>query len=119
MGIAELIEDFVLVAVVPVRQFAFGLWIPFVLFVLFVGAERNFEPCVLVSDVSHNSNFRSVGSVIHNRMKIVKVVLTVFCLLGAIRRLFLKFGFFNRSLGSGFGVSHVKREGRYHLLETR
>ena len=84
MGVTKLVKEFVLVAVVPVRQFAFGLRIPLVLFVLFVSTEGHFELFVLVSNVSHNSNLRLFGSVVHNRVQIVKVVLTVICLFSTV-----------------------------------
>ena len=71
MGVAELVKHFVLVAVMPVRQLAFSFGIPLILFVLFVSAEWDFELFVLVSDVSHNSIFRLVGSVVHNCVQIV------------------------------------------------
>ena len=84
MIITELIQEFILMTVMPVRKFTFCLRVPLVLFVLFVGAEWDFELFVLVSDVSHDSVFGLVRSVAHNCMQIVKVVLTVICLLGAI-----------------------------------
>ena len=84
MGVTKLVKEFVLVAVVPVRQFAFGLWIPLVLFVLFVSTEGHFELFVLVSNVSHNSVFRLVRSVMHICVQIVEVLLTVVCLLSSI-----------------------------------
>ena len=112
MSVAKLVEHFVLMAVVPVRQLAFSFGIPLVLFVLFVGTERHFELFVLVSDVSHNSNFRLFRSVVHNRVQIVKVVLTVICLLGSVWCLFLELGLFDCPLCCCLDVSHIRREGR-------
>ena len=82
--VAKVIKEFVLVAVVPVRQFYFGLRVPLVFFVFLVGTVGNFELFVLVSDVSHESVFGLVRSVVHNCMQIVEELLTVFCLLSAI-----------------------------------
>ena len=82
--VTELVKEFVLVTVMPVRKFTFCLRVPLVLFVLFVGAEWDLELFVLVSDVSHGSVFGLVRSVAHNCMQIVEVLLTVFCLLSSI-----------------------------------
>jgi len=84
MGVAELVQKFILVAIVPIRELTFCFRVPLIFFVLFVGAERNLELFVLVSDVSHDSVFGLVRSVAHNCMQIVKVVLTVICLLGSV-----------------------------------
>ena len=96
-------------AVMPVRQFTFGFRIPLVLFVVLVGAKGHLKLFVLVGDVSHNSEFRLFGSVVHNCMQIVKVVLTVVCLLGSIRCLFFEFGLFDCPLCRYFDVRHRKR----------
>ena len=112
VGVAEFVKDFILVTIVPIRELTFCGRIPLIFFVLFVGAEWNLELYVLVSDVSHNSEFRVFGSVVHNSVKIVEVLLTVFCLLSAIRRLFLEFRLLNGSLCGGLDVGHVRKEGR-------
>ena len=60
MVVAELIEDLVLMTVVPVGQFAFGLWIPLVFFVLLVAVKVDFVLGVLVVRIFF-SHFCKVG----------------------------------------------------------
>ena len=83
---------------------------------LLVGAEGDLELFVLVSDVSHNSNLRLFGSVVHNRVQIVKVVLTVIRLLGSICCLFLELGLFDCPLCCCFDVGHVRKVDRLHRV---
>ena len=54
MGVTELVEEFVLMTVMPISNFTIVLFVPLVFFVLFVSAEGNFKLFVLVSDVSHD-----------------------------------------------------------------
>ena len=51
MCVAELIQEFVPVAVMPVGNLTVVLFVPLVLFVLFVGTEGDFKLGVFVSDV--------------------------------------------------------------------
>ena len=112
MGVAELVQKFILVAIVPVGQLALSFRIPLILFMLLVGAEGDLELFVLVSDVSHNSNFRLFGSVVHNRVQIVKVVLAVICLLGSVWCLFLELGLLDCPFCCCFDVGHVRKVDR-------
>jgi len=52
--VTELIEELVLVTVMPVGNLTVVLFVPLVLFVVLVGAKGNLELFVLVSNVSHN-----------------------------------------------------------------
>ena len=71
MGVTDVVKDFVFVTVFRVVQPTIFFGVVLVFFVVFVGAEGDFELFVLVSDVSHNSIFRLVGSVVHNCVQIV------------------------------------------------
>ena len=71
MGVTDVVKDFVFVTVFRVVQPTIFFGVVLVFFVVLVGAEGDFELFVLVSDVSHNSIFRLVGSVVHNCVQIV------------------------------------------------
>ena len=54
MGVTELVEEFVLMTVMPISNFTIVLFVPLVLRMFFVSAEGNLKLFVLVSDVSHD-----------------------------------------------------------------
>ena len=60
--VTELVEEFILVTIMPVRKLTFCLWVPLVFFVFFVCTERNLELFVLVSDVSHGKSQKGIES---------------------------------------------------------
>jgi len=60
MVITELIEKFVLMAVVPVSDLTFSGWVPLVFFVLLVAVEVNFVLGVLVVGIFF-SHFCIIG----------------------------------------------------------
>ena len=87
--VAEFVQEFILVAIVPIRELTLCLRIPLILFMVLIGPERNLKLFVLVSDVSHSSVFGLVWAMVHDGVQIVKVLLTMICFRGAIRSLFL------------------------------
>ena len=62
MVVAEVVKEFVLVTIMPVRQFSFSLRIPLVFVVVLIGSKGDLELFVLVSNVSHDWSQKGIES---------------------------------------------------------